>query len=192
MLPDRTQEAERGQRSREKRGGGAAHLLQRLVQVVLDLRGVLGGEPALAEREQLEPGGGERLSGAVVELAGDASPLLVLERDPALGEQGGDALLGPGDGADREEEERGRRGRAASSRQPANSRSDSCQSGASGAPAQTVATGTPSTSTGTRAQATGEAAGPPSGTGWFSRSRTTSGVTSSPSSWSRPASLAAS
>jgi hypothetical protein len=79
----------------------------------------------------------------------------------------------------------------ASSRQAAKRRSDSCQSGASGAPDQMVATGTPSTSTGTRAQATLEAEGPPRGTGWLSRSRTTSGAASSPSSWSRPASLGA-
>src|SRR5678816_3790173 len=80
VLPEGAQEPERRQRGREERGGGPPDLLQRLVEVVLDLGCVLGREPALAEREQLKPGGGEGLSCAVVQLAGDPAALLVLER----------------------------------------------------------------------------------------------------------------
>src|SRR6185295_9759189 len=110
VLADGAEEAERRQGCRDEGGGRPAHLVQRLVEVVLDLSGVLGGEAALAEREQLEAGGGERLTRAVVELASDAAPLLVLERDAALGEQRGDALLGARHRPDREEEEEGTEG----------------------------------------------------------------------------------
>ena len=69
------------------------------------MRRVLGGQPAPAKGEELEPGGGEGLARAVVEVPGDALSLLFLKRHPPLGEEGGDAFLRPGDGADRKEEQ---------------------------------------------------------------------------------------
>jgi len=73
--------------------------------VVFHLGRVLGSEAALAEGEQLQARCGECLTGAVVELSRDAAALLVLERDPAFGQERGDPLFRPGHGPDGEEEE---------------------------------------------------------------------------------------
>ena len=89
--------AELGERRRQQRRGRAADLVERFVDVTadrVDRRGIAGA----TQRQEAQARCGQRLPGAVVQVARDAAAIVLLQHDRQLPHQRRDAPLRRADG----------------------------------------------------------------------------------------------
>jgi len=100
MTLERTSEAQLRQRRRRQCACRAAHLVDRLVNMLHDSVDRGGFAHLVFERDEVQAGRGQRLAGTVVQLAGDPASVFFLKSKGTLGHDGFDASFGGGDRAD--------------------------------------------------------------------------------------------